>query len=273
MGESNSSDSSKGATGDFPRQRLARDHLEELLEITKQAAEAVLEVYNSSSIHVELKDDQSPLTEADIRSHRILSTGLSRITPSIPVGGEEMDQEETKVIVQKQAFWLVDGLDGTKEFLNRSGDFTVCLGLVEDGLPTFGIIAAPALGITYYGGPGMGSFKIDHNTSAQAIHISPHKLGIILGSRSHQNEATAEYVKQYYPGATVEAVGSQLKLPYIAEGKADACPRLGTSMKLWDLAAGHAILLGAGGSMKRPDGSAIDYHAQDLLTGDFVASS
>ena len=134
-------------------------------------------------------------------------------------------------------------------------------------------MAAPALGITYFGGPGYGSFKQVENGEPVPIRVAQQRTGVVLGSRSAYNQETRVYVEQHYPAHEVKAVGSQLKLPQIAEGLADAYPRLNHRMRLWDLAAGHAILVGAGGSVTRPDGSPIDYHSPNLLVGDFIATS
>jgi 3'(2'), 5'-bisphosphate nucleotidase len=175
--------------------------------------------------------------------------------------------------VQSERFWLVDPLDGTRDFLNRTDDFTVCIGLVEHGIPVFGVVSAPAHGVTYYGSPTHGSFRIADTHDPVALHVATDKTNVVLISRSHTDDATAEYIAKQYPTATTEQVGSQLKLPRIAEGSADVYPRIDCGLHLWDLAAGQAILTGAGGSVVRPDGSAIDYRDPSLRVGDFIASS
>ena len=248
-------------------------HLRALLGVVHEADKAVMEVYNSYSAIVEMKADHSPVTQADMASHHILTSGIKGLYPTIPLVSEEGDEHENRHTVQQQQFWLIDPLDGTKEFLARIGEFTICVALIEDGMPSFGIVSAPALGITYFGGSGYGSFKKAGDTAPSPIHVANASTGIVLGSRSSNNRETSIYVERHYPEHEVIAVGSQLKLLKIAEGFADAYPRINVPLHLWDLAAGHAILRGAGGSVTRPNGSPIDYHNPDLLVGDFVARS
>ena len=252
---------------------LIETHLSELLGIVHEADKAVMDVYNSHSVVVHTKIDNTPVTQADIASHLILTSGIKRLFPHIPIVSEEGDVQENSQTVKQQLFWLIDPLDGTKEFLARTAQFTICVALIKDDLPGFGIVSAPALGITYFGGPGYGSFKKAGNDGPAPIHVAKDRTGIVLGSRSMLNHETSIYLERHYPEHKVKAVGSQLKLPYIAEGLADAYPRINGPLHLWDLAAGHAILLGAGGSVTRPDGSSIDYHSPNLLAGDFVARS
>ena len=248
-------------------------HLSELLGVVHEADKAVMDVYHSHSAVVETKTDNSPVTQADIASHHILTSGIKRLFPNIPIVSEEGDLQENRQTVKQQQFWLIDPLDGTNEFLARTGHFTICAALIEDDTPSFGVVSAPALGITYFGGPVYGSFKKVGNAEPAPIDVANDRTGVVLGSRSAYNHETSVYVERHYPEHEVKAVGSQLKLPQIAEGLADAYPRINDTLHLWDLAAGHAILLGAGGSVKRPDGSPIDYHSPDLLVGDFVAKS
>jgi 3'(2'), 5'-bisphosphate nucleotidase len=248
-------------------------HLSELLGVVHEADKAVMDVYNSHSAVVQTKTDNTPVTQADIASHHILTSGMKRLFPNIPIVSEEGDVQENSQTVKQQHFWLIDPLDGTNEFLARTGQFTICVALIEDDLPGFGIVSAPALGVTYFGGPGYGSFKKAADDKPAPIHVARDRTGIVLGSRSSPNLETRVYIERHYPEHEVKVVGSQLKLSQIAEGLADAYPRINGPLHLWDLAAGHAILLGAGGSVTRPDGSPIDYHSPDLLAGDFVARS
>jgi 3'(2'), 5'-bisphosphate nucleotidase len=245
-----------------------------LLDVIHEADEAIMDVYASPNIEATQKADSTPLTRADLASHQILTEGFSILFPEIPVVSEEGDEALNREVVLENRFWLIDPLDGTREFLARTGYFTVCAALIEDELPTFGIISAPALRQTYYGGPSMGSFRSEYEGGAFVpIHTSRLSTNVILGSRTNMNKATADYINEHYPETTIEAVGSQLKLPRIAEGLADAYPRIDGPLHLWDLAAGHAILVGAGGSVARPDGSPVNYHDSSLLVGDFVAEN
>jgi 3'(2'), 5'-bisphosphate nucleotidase len=245
-----------------------------LLRMVQEADDAVMDVYNAHSAVVKMKADNTPVTQADMASHQIISAGLLRLFPNIPVVSEEGDQEANIETVQSApAFWLVDPIDGTREFLARTDHFTVCIALVENGEPIFGIISAPALGVTYYGGPGPGSFKKVEGQELQRIAISKEKTKVVLGSRSDLNEATKAYIDTHFAGATIAQVGSQLKLPQIAEGLADAYPRINSSLHLWDLAAGEAILVGAGGTVAKLDGSPVNYRSATLQVGDFIAQS
>lgn len=248
-------------------------HLSELLEVVHEAGKAVMDIYHSHSAVVQTKADHTPVTQADIASHHILTLGMKRLCPNIPVVSEEGDVQENRQTVQQQEFWLIDPLDGTNEFLTRTDDFTICVALIEGDLPSFGVVSAPAVGITYFGGPGYGSFKKVGDGEPVPIHVANMRTRVVLSSRSAYNHETRVYIERHYPEHEVKAVGSQLKLPQIAEGLADAYPRINGPLHLWDLAAGHAILLAAGGSVKRPDGSPIDYHSRNLLVGDFVAKS
>lgn len=250
-----------------------QEHLGELLDVIQEADRAVMDVYNTNSAVVETKADNTPVTQADIAAHHIITNGLARLFPNIPVVSEEGDREANIRTVQSELFWLVDPIDGTREFLARTGHFTICAALVEDSQPSFGIISAPALGVTYYGGPETGSYKKSLDQVAQPIHVAREKVGVVMGSRLFLNEKTSLYIAQHYEGSEIREVGSQLKLPQIAEGLADAYPRIDGPLHLWDLAAGQAILEGAGGTVTRPDGGPLDYHAQTLKIGDFVARS
>ncbi len=250
-----------------------QEQLGELLDIFQEADKAIMDVYNTDSAVVEIKADDTPVTQADIASHHIVTGGLLRLFPQIPVVSEEGNKDANVRTVQGEQFWLLDPLDGTKEFLARTGHFTICAALIENDKPSFGIISAPALGVTYYGGLEMGSYKKVQGQEAQPIQVSKQRLGVVLGSRSDLNEPTATYIAEHFEGSKIVQVGSQLKLPEIAEGLADAYPRINGPLHLWDLAAGQAILEGAGGTVTKPDGSPVNYHSVTLKVGDFVASS
>jgi 3'(2'), 5'-bisphosphate nucleotidase len=250
-----------------------QEYLRDLFEVIHEADKAVMEVYQSHSAIVITKADNTPVTQADTAAHQIITRGLARLFPTIPIVSEEGDSQENVRVVQSERFWLVDPLDGTKEFLARTDQFTICVALIEESKPTFGIVSAPALGLTYYGGPGLGSYKQLKGKEAVQIHVSQQKLGVILASRSELNDKTASYIVEHYQGYEIRQVGSQLKLPQIAEGLADAYPRINGPLHLWDLAAGQAILEGAGGSVKKPDNTAIDYHNKSLKVGNFIATA
>ncbi len=247
--------------------------LPDLLALVRQADAAIMDVYNAGTTVVNTKANNSPITQADTASHDILVNGLARLFPDTPVVSEEGDEAGNAKLVQQTRYWAVDPLDGTRDFISRTGDFTVCVGLIEDDEPVFGVVSAPARGVVYYGGPGMGAYKIEGDGSPQPIHVSAQKLQIVFASLSHPDQPTNDFITQHYGDYTVKNVGSQLKLLHIAEGLGDAYPRLNSPLHHWDLAAGHAILVAAGGGVTHPDGTPIDYHAQSLKAGDFIASA
>ena len=248
-----------------------KNNLDALLGAVKQANQAILNIYDKPSFDVENKADDSPITEADKASHLILISAIAELFPDTPIVSEEDDHNDTFEKLQSDAFWLIDPLDGTKEFVNKNGQFSVCIALVKHGRPFFGIVSIPTQDTLYYGGPEFGSFKQIARGEPEVVQVAPEPTNIVTASLSHLNEATERYIGQHYPDATIARAGSSLKAMMVAEGLADAQPVLGGQMKLWDLAAGHAIVVGAGGFVTRPDGNAVNYQPTDtLLVGDFV---
>jgi 3'(2'), 5'-bisphosphate nucleotidase len=244
----------------------------ELLPIVKEADKAILEIYNNPEhTTVDYKDDQSPVTNADKSAHEIIINGLKQVFPGMPIISEEADHKDNQASLNSNEFWVVDPLDGTKEFIKHNGQFTVCIALVRLGKPIFGIVSAPVLGDIYYGGPASGSFLLQKDGTETAITVANKATDIVFGSVSHPSTETSEYITKNYPNARIQEYGSQLKIVKIASGEGDAYPRMGTTMRIWDVAAGHAILEGAGGKLTRPDGGLIDYRIADFYIGDFVA--
>lgn len=245
--------------------------LDDIVPIVRSAEKAVMSVYNDpGSMDISFKSDTSPVTTADIQSHNILIEGLSRLDPGIPIVSEEQDSHISQRNMQADMYWLIDPIDGTKEFIAHNGQFTICVALIKHKRPLFGIVSAPAFKLLYYGGKPFGSYKVSGNSqTVQLTQATPEK--IVYGSISHSNDATKQYINENYADCSVQPVGSQLKFVYVADSKAVAYPRIGSTMKIWDIAAGHAILEGVGGSVERPDGSTIFYGGPSLLAGDFVA--
>lgn len=261
-------------------ERIHENH-DQLAELMQQASVAIMSFYqadpNISDLEIETKDDNSPVTAADKAAHHILTSGLGALFDDIPIISEEGDMTHGARDVMSERCILVDPLDGTKEFIKKdSGEFTVCVGFIEQGHPVYGYISVPTREQLYYGGKwaeGSESFALEAEQQPRALHVATASTGIVMGSVSHKDDGTAEYISTNYPGAQVVARGSMLKFIAVANGEADAYPRVEHSMKLWDVAAGHAVVEGAGGSLTRPDGSAIDYRESSLFVGDFVASS
>ena len=251
--------------------------IESLLALVRQAGKSVMDIYQQD-FSVTEKSDKSPLTEADMAAHHILVNGLARLTPDIPVLSEESDNFVKEQRLNWSVYWLIDPLDGTKEFIKKNGEFTINAALIKNGLPVLGIVYAPALDVMYWGELNKGAFKQAGDDVVKSIVVA--KVPItpigwrILGSRSHQSEAFKVFI-QALPDADVIAMGSSLKLCLIAEGAADLYPRLSATSE-WDTAAGHAVVIAAGGQVLGLESlSPLIYNANphSLLNPFFVACS
>lgn len=259
--------------------------LVDIIAISMKAGEEIMDVYNSD-FAVENKEDQSPLTLADKKSHEVIASELSRLFPKIPVLSEEgqhLPYEERK---GWEYLWVVDPLDGTKEFVKRNGEFTVNIALVHKGYPVLGVIYAPVLQTIYFAKEGEGSFKIEGLDTAnvqdaakwmsKAETLSSLELNeemAAVASRSHMSAETEEYineVKKKYGDVTITSAGSSLKLCLVAEGKADVYPRFAPTME-WDTAAGQAIVEQAGGKVIQTDSKErLSYNKENLLNPWFI---
>ena len=238
--------------------------------IARAAGDAILAIYRQP-FAVEYKQDESPLTAADQGAHEVIVQALARLTPDIPVLSEESDAETMQARLGWSRYWLVDPLDGTKEFVSRNGEFTVNIALIDHGRPVWGLVYAPVLDKLWYGGKGVGAWRVADGTH-KAIQTRPHEAGQawrVVGSRNHLSQATLDYLA---PLGEVELVsmGSSLKFCIIAEGGAELYPRLAPTCE-WDTAAAQAVLEGAGGSVTQLDGSALAYNKPDILNPWFVA--
>jgi 3'(2'), 5'-bisphosphate nucleotidase len=243
-----------------------------LLPIVAGAGAAIMEVYGAA-FAVQRKDDNSPLTQADLESQRVIIEGLKRITPEVPILSEE---SATAPWLQRQTWrelWVVDPLDGTREFVKRNGEFTVNVALVVEHEPLLGVVAAPAQGLTYWGAAGVGAFNILKGGERRRIHtVAPQRPLRVVGSRSHASSETAAYLERLGPHV-VTPMGSSLKFCLLAEGKAELYPRFGATSE-WDTAAGQAVLEAAGGHVTRMDGHRLRYNCREsVINGDFVAFS
>ena len=221
----------------------------QVVDVAKKAGDAIMEIYKRDFEICE-KSDNSPLTEADLASHKVIVECLRELTPDLPILSEESSQEEIKNRINWQTYWLIDPLDGTKEFIKKNGEFTVNIALIHQNKTIFGVVDAPALKATYWGGKSIGSYKVDNGIEKPVI-IARKKCKIddmkIVGSRSHQSEEFIDFVADY-PGAEIVSMGSSLKLCLVADGSADLYPRLGLTSE-WDTAAAQAVVEGAGGSV------------------------
>jgi 3'(2'), 5'-bisphosphate nucleotidase len=245
--------------------------LAELCAIARSAGEAILEVYGTE-FRVQLKDDRSPLTEADRVSHHVIGERLRALDETLPMLSEESAPEDVAMRRSWTRYWLVDPLDGTKEFLKRNGEFTVNIALIDAGRAVLGVVLAPVLARLYYGAVGHGAWRTDHGGEPQPIRVrksaaSPLR---IVGSRSHGDGELADYVAALGPHE-LKPMGSSLKICLIAEGAADIYPRLGPTSE-WDTAAAQAILESAGGRMIDRVGGPLRYNTKDdLLNPHFLA--
>ena len=242
----------------------------DILALARQAGVKILEFYDEP-IQVHAKSDQSPLTLADLAAHHVIVNDLEDISPDIPVISEEGGIPAYEIRKEWSKFWLVDPLDGTKEFINKNGEFTVNIALIEAGKPVFGVVYVPVTGVCYYGAKGEGSFKSDKEGSEQRIFSEKPDLSkpvTIVSSRSHGNDRMDEIlrIEGIEPGRKMIA-GSSLKFCLVAEGIADIYPRFGPTME-WDTAAGDAVFRYSGRKAERP--SALKYNKESLLNGEFM---
>lgn len=244
--------------------------LDPVLEIAQAAGRAIMEIYRRD-FDVELKDDRTPLTEADRAAHAIIVAGLARLPEALPVLSEESAVRDIEDRRRWDRFWLVDPLDGTKEFIKRNGEFTVNIALIEQHKPVLGVVTAPALGRAYLGAVGSGAFREqDGRRTPIAVRRPAADPLRVVGSRSHANpdlEALLDSLGPY----ELKPMGSSLKICLVAEGEADLYPRLGPTSE-WDTAAAEAILISAGGSMMDLTGQPLTYNAREsLLNPHFLA--
>lgn len=253
---------------------ISNEQREAVIALARKAADEILAVYDSASFEsdaaIEHKDDRSPLTAADLASHRCIVAGLQALTPRIPVLSEESKGIDIVARREWTTLWLVDPLDGTREFIKRNGEFTVNIALIEDGVATFGVIQQPVTGALWHGTLGEGAFRREGDADV-AIQVRTQAQAPlrIAASRSHRDERTQALLDAL--GGEAVACGSSLKFCRIAEGGIDLYPRFGPTSE-WDTAAGQAILEAAGGAVLDPRGRPLRYNQRDtLLNGDFLA--
>ncbi len=232
-----------------------------VVSISMEAGREILEIYRTD-FAVRKKDDRSPLTAADMVAHSVIVERLERLTPTIPVLSEESVSIPFATRSQWQAYWLVDPLDGTREFIKRNGEFTVNIALIESSRPTMGVICAPVLDTIYAGARGFGSWKQVGAGEQETIMVRelPEGALIIVGSRSHHNDALDEFLEKVGDYNLI-SMGSSLKSCLIAEGKADIYPRFGPTSE-WDTAAAQAVVEAAGGRLVTMDMQPMRYNTK-----------
>jgi 3'(2'), 5'-bisphosphate nucleotidase len=240
------------------------------ISAAQSAAREILDVYHSGDFQAELKGDNSPLTIADKRAHAVIAEVLKESElPILSEEGKSVSYEERR---NWKHFWLVDPLDGTKEFIKRNGEFTVNIALMHHTAPVFGVVNVPVENVTYYGGKGIAAFKRrgdQVDTLCSQVRPDLMKEGIqVVASRSHMSEETERFIAKL-KNPTLLSKGSSLKFMLIAEGLADIYPRFGPTME-WDTAAAHAILQGIGRDITTVDGLAFNYNKPELLNPSFL---
>ena len=248
--------------------------LESITRLARQAGDLILQAY-ATEFAVRAKHDASPVTEADERAEALILAGLAALTPEIPVVAEESVAagKVPDISAAGGRFWLVDPLDGTKEFISRNGEFTVNIALIEAGSPVLGVVLAPALNRLYAGGRGPGAY-VDDAAGRRSIRCRavPEAGLTVVASRSHGDAATLTDFLAGRKVACLANTGSSLKLCLVAAGEADLYPRLGRTME-WDIAAGHAVLAAAGGSVRRIDtGAPLTYGKPGFANPHFAAT-
>jgi 3'(2'), 5'-bisphosphate nucleotidase len=238
--------------------------IETLTELAVQAGEAILTIYNTD-FAVQEKSDQSPLTEADMASHRTIVEKLEALTPDIPILSEESAAIPFSERSSWQRYWLIDPLDGTKEFIKRNGEFTVNIALIEDQRPVLGIVHVPVSGVTFFGGDGLGAFRQTGTQKPKVISVSPQRGSSVkvAGSRSHAGESLQKFLANLGEHEIV-SMGSSLKLCLVADGSADIYPRLGPTSE-WDTAAAQAVVEAAGGKVTDTQMQPLRYNTKDSL--------
>ena len=238
--------------------------IDPVVALAEAAGKAILEVY-SSDFEVQSKEDSSPLTQADLAAHFCIIAGLEELTPGVPIISEEADLPDYAERDQWRRYWLIDPLDGTKEFVSRNGEFTVNIALIDHQEPVFGVVHIPVQGMTYIGCKGYGAERRDSNGGRESISVSPHSSSPVrvVGSRSHRDPSLDAYLENL-GNCDMMPMGSSLKFCVIAEGGADLYPRLGLTSE-WDTAAAQAVVEQAGGSVVTLDGKPMKYNTKESI--------
>lgn len=253
-------------------------YLEQVILIAKSAGVAIMQIY-LTDFHVLKKDDHSLLTQADLAAHQVIISALRKLTPHIPVLSEESEDIDYETRKAWQLYWLIDPLDGTREFVKRNGEFTVNIALIDKGKSVLGVVFAPVKELLYFASLGDGAYKQLNSTNSIQIHtrlFNPKQV-VVASSRSHADEGIQNFIRnlEHRLGVTPELVsmGSSLKICLVAEGLADVYPRLGPTAE-WDTAAAHCILNEAGGDIVDQVGDSLHYNSkQSLLNPFFFAKS
>jgi 3'(2'), 5'-bisphosphate nucleotidase len=241
-----------------------KELLKEIEQLSVAAGQAILKIYESGDFGVDHKADDSPLTKADLASHQVIVAGLKALTPETPVLSEESADIPFEERQSWQKYWLVDPLDGTKEFIKRNGEFTVNIALIEQGKPVMSVVYVPVSGVIYSAAQGVGVFKVAEGKRSSIMVMKNSRFKpTVVGSRSHMSDEVKAYLDRLGQHELV-SMGSSLKFCLVAEGKADLYPRLGLTSE-WDTAAAQCIVEQAGGRVVTLDGEPLMYNTKDSL--------
>ena len=250
---------------------VTRSLIEAVQYVAAEAAEKILEIY-SSPFAIQQKEDHSPLTEADLAAHHTIVTNLEKLTPGIPILSEESVDIPFEERSRWENYWLIDPLDGTREFIKRNGEFTVNIAFIEKNSATIGVIQVPVTGVCYYAGEGLGAYRVDPGQTPQSIRVRslPEDRIKVAGSRSHGNDTTRAFIKNLDCPTEIIAIGSSLKSCLIAEGMVDIYPRFGPTSE-WDTAAAQCVVEQAGGLLTDLDLRPLRYNTKEsLLNSNFL---
>ncbi|MGJ8663318.1 MAG: 3'(2'),5'-bisphosphate nucleotidase CysQ [Marinicella sp.] len=238
--------------------------LKSIEELAVDAGSAIMEVYQSGDFGVDHKSDDSPLTKADLAAHNVIVAGLKELTPDTPILSEESASISFEERGQWNKYWLVDPLDGTKEFIKKNGEFTVNIALIEGGKSVMSVVYVPVTQVSYTAAVGVGVFKRENGKKSSIMVMKNSRFKpTIVGSRSHMSDDVKSYLDRLGQHELV-SMGSSLKFCLVAEGKADLYPRLGLTSE-WDTAAAQCIVEQAGGSVVTLDGKPLIYNTKDSL--------
>jgi len=251
-------------------------NIEDIVNLSHDAGKLILDIYQSNNFEQQLKSDSSPLTKADLASHNLIVNRLRELTPNIPILSEESANIAWQERKSWQEYWLIDPLDGTKEFIKKNGEFTVNIALIKDNTPVLGVVYAPVLDATWVGEINKSAIKITPKgrVGIKSIRHQANEIWNVVGSRSHQSDEFRSYVDKLEGKINIVSMGSSIKLCLVAEGTAHIYPRLGLTSE-WDTAAAHAVVNSAGGKVVDINtGQELRYNTKEsLLNPFFVVSS
>lgn len=251
--------------------------INKIIQVSREAGKIILDIYNKPNFEVLIKDDKSPLTEADKKANDYIVAQLEVLYPEIPFITEELKATDYSERKAWEYLWLIDPLDGTKEFIKRNGEFTVNIALIKNGVPVAGVIYIPVQDVTFFAVEGEGTYRINVDGTKDKLAVKDRgSILTLIGSRSHQSDDFIAYIneqKKQFETVEVIPAGSSLKFCKVAAGEADCYPRLGPTME-WDTGAGHIIATEAGATITvAGTAEPLNYNKENLLNPFFIVSN